>query len=366
MPRPRTVYRGKRKYSWLITLGATILVLLIVVAVWLFYSLQRYIVYDKDGLRLDLSAQKEQLLHPENTAEADGGDAPVYEHIDVEIVVDEKDYSEVVTSAGTDLQAMRAVFVPASDVTENTLKYYSGSTGDFNTLVLELKSADGYLRWHSSVPTADSFAVNGTLEPAEALAAIKEKGIYLTAQLSALADSTMAQRNAPLALKNSATGAPFTDGSGSRWLDPYSEGTRAYLLALLTELKELGFDEVLLSGFVCPDSEYLQFSASMTQTPGPAAALSSLALWLRQQADDLGIRLSVEIDGKALRSEDVLMGQDPALLFRFFDRVAVQTDFDHMAGDVSALTAALGADDENRALLITEDFAPERESYIVK
>ena len=365
MPRPRTVYRGKRKYSWIITLGATVLVLLIVLAVWLFYALQRYIVYDKDGLRLDLSARKEQLLHPEGTAEAPD-DTLTYEHIDVEIVVDEKDYSEVTTSAGTDLQPLRAVFVPASNVTESTLKYYSGSTGDFNALVLELKGGDGYLRWHSSVPAADSFAVNGTLELSAPLAALKEKGIYLTAQISALADAAMAQRNAPIALKNSAAGAPFTDGSGGRWLDPYNEGTRSYLLALITELKELGFDEVLLSGFTCPDSEYLQFSANMTQTPSPSTALSSLALWLRTQADDLGVKLSVEIDGKALRSEDVLMGQDPALLFRVFDRVAAETDFDHLDGDSSALADALGTDDENRAVLITEDFTPERESYIVK
>ena len=64
MPRPRTVYRGKRKYSWIITLAVTLLVVVILLAVWLFYHLQRYIVYDKDGLRLDLSAQREELLRP--------------------------------------------------------------------------------------------------------------------------------------------------------------------------------------------------------------------------------------------------------------------------------------------------------------
>ena len=363
MPRPRTVYRGKRKYSWLITLAGTVVVLLIVLAVWLFYSLQRYIVYDKDGLRLDLSAQKQALTQP------DSGDllpdsSLVNRHIPVEIVVDEKDYSQVTTSAGTELSPLRAAFIPAAELTENTLKYYGG-TEDFSALVLELKDSSGALRWHSKVPAADSFAVNGTLEPAEALAGLKERGIAPVARISALADDSMARRNSPLALKNAATEAVFVEGNQA-YLDPYNEGTRAYLLALLTELKALGFDEVLLSGFVCPDSEYLRFSSAMSQTPNPSTALCSLADWLRRQADALELRLSLEIEAKALRSETVLRGQDPALLFRFFDRIAVETDPERLDSDLAALSAALGGDDENRVLLITEDFMPERESYIVK
>ena len=364
MPRPRTVYRGKRKYGWIITAVATVLAVLIVLSVWLFYFLQRYIVYDKDGLRLDLSAQKESILQSDSTEEP--GHVPSLPSVDVEIVVDEKDYSEVTTSAGTDLQAMRAVFIPAAELTENTLKYYSGGLGDFNALVLELKGPDGYLHWHSGVSAADSFAVNGSLEIADYLSVLKEKGIYLTAQLSMLTDAAMAVRNSPLALKNSATGAALTDGKGSYWLDPYSEGTRSYYLALLTELKALGFDEILCSDFVCPDNEYLQFSLTMTQVPTPASALSSLAMWLREQADAVGIKLSVQMESDALRSTEVLRGQDPTLLFRVFDRVAVESDFDHLSGDITAMAEALGQDDENRALLITADYAPARESYIVK
>ena len=365
MPRPRTVYRGKRKYSWIITLAAMLLALLIVLAVWLFYYLQRYIVYDKDGLRLDLSAQREELLRP-GTVDSQPSEKPDFTPIDVEIVVEEKDYSEIVTAAGADLQPLRAVYIPAAEVTESTLKYYSGSTGDFNALVLELKEADGLLRWHSSVPAADSFAVNGRLELAESVAALKEKGVYLVAQISALADSNMARRNAPIALKDAASRSTYTDRDGNAYLDPYSTGARDYLKSLMSELKALGFDEVLFSGFVCPDSDDVSFSLAMTQKPDAAAALSALGLWLRSEADAIGMKLSVRMESEALRSEDVLMGQDTALLFRIFDRVVAETDFDHMAGDISALNAALGAADENRAVLITDDFAPERESYIVK
>lgn len=365
MPRPRTVYRGKRKYSWIITLTATVLVFLVLLAVWLFYDLQKYIVYDKDGLHLDLSAKRAALVNSGTQPEPLATQRPGMD-TDVEIVVEQTDYSALQTSAGTDMQPVRAIYIPAAELRESTLTYYaaSGNMGDFDALVLSLKGADGFLRWHSQVATADSFAVNGTLELQTPIAALKAQGVYLIAELSSLTDAAMAQRNAPIALKN-ADGSVYTDRAGVGYLDPYNDSTRAYLLALLTELRDLGFDEVLLQGFACPDDEHLRFSLAMTQTPDPASALASLALWLREQADSLGIKLSVVMDGAHLRGQ-VTAGQDPALLLRMFDRLVAETDAGNWESDLAAMEAALGGADERRLLTIADDFAPERESYIVK
>ncbi len=363
MPRPRTVYRGKRKYSWVITLIAMILVVFIILAVYLFYHLQKYIVYDKDGLRLDLSAQREMLTAPQPD---DGETPPQFERVDVEIVVEQRDYSAVVTNAGQNLQEMHAVYLPASELNETALKFYAADMGDFDALVLELKAPDGFLRWHSRVSTADSYAVNGTLELAEQVALLKEKGVYLVAELSALTDSAMAERNAPIALKNSLTGLPLTDTDGSEWLDPYSDDARAYLLALITELHDMGFDEILLRDMTCPESEYLQFSKAMTQTPDAVGAVSSLALWLREQADARGIRISAEIRSEALRGGEQTAGQNPVLFFKAFDRVAVETDFDSYAADIAALQSALGGESSTRIVAVTENYIPTQESYIVR
>ena len=365
MPRPRTVYRGKRKYSWIITLAVTLLVLAILLAVWLFYYLQRYIVYDKDGLRLDLSAQREELLHSgaADTVAPGPGSVP---SVDVEIVVEQRDYSQIRTSAGEGLGTMHALQVDASALNENTLKYYSANMGDFDTLVLQLKTEDGFLHWHSTVAAADSYALNGTLELAGPAAALKEQGIRLAARLSILTDTAMAQRNAPLALKSAATGAPFADSKNRCYLDPYSDGTRSYLLALLSELKSLGFDEILLDGFICPDSGDLQFSLARTQTPAPADAVASLGLWLREQADLLGLKLSVVIDSAALHSDTALNGQSPELLLRIFDRVAVEVGYDTLGSDLAVLDAALDTGSDARILPITENFTPDRQSYLVR
>ena len=176
----------------------------------------------------------------------------------------------------------------------------------------------------------------------------------------------MAQRNIPIALKSTVTGQAFTDAGGVSYLDPYSESTRTYLLSLLTELQRMGFDEVLLSGVNCPDSDTLQFSKQMTQTPDSVTAVSSLALWLREQADALDLRLSAVIDPDALHSEGGKAGQNAVLFFKAFDRVAVATDYSNVASDTEALVTALGGQSDTRIVAITEDYTPELASYIVK
>ena len=344
---------------------AMLVVIAVALAVWLFYYLQRYIVYDKDGLRLDLSAQREEILHPGAAAEPTAAPAP--ERVDVEIVVEQRDYSEIQTDAGNNLRPIHAVFVPAKDVTENTLKFYAGRMGDFDALVLELKAEDGFLRWRSSVPAADSFAVNGTLELRELIEPLKEQGVYLVAQLSALTDSTMAIRNAPIALKSAVSGQAFTDASGRAYLDPYADSTRDYLTALMTELRDMGFDEVLLTGVVCPDSDALQFSKAMTQKPDSVTAVSSFALWLRRQADAMDLKVSAVIGRDALVSETgAAEGQNPVLFFKAFDRVAVEASFDSFDADVAALETALGGHSDSRIVAIADDYTPEIASYIIK
>ena len=55
MARPRAIYRGKRKYGWIITVVLFLLIIAFMVGMWVFYDMQKYIRYEKDGLYLDLT-----------------------------------------------------------------------------------------------------------------------------------------------------------------------------------------------------------------------------------------------------------------------------------------------------------------------
>lgn len=361
MARPKTVYRGKRKYSWLITLLVSTVVLLLLLTIWMFYHLQTYLVYDKDGVRLVLPSERAALA--DSPTDAGGGTAAGIPRIDVEIVVDKTDYSDVQTTAGRDVPAIRAVYVPAAEVTAQNLDFYLTGLGDFDALILQLKAPDGYLRYASGVPLAASYNVNGSLDLKAYAEKLKARGVYLVAELSCLTDSAMAVRNAPAALKNAATGSAYT-ADGLAWLDPYSEVTRGYLTDLLTEIQTFGFDELLLSGLYCPESETVAFSQPMTLTPDRASAVSSLAFFLREQAESAGIRLSVLAETEALvRGESEEIGQDLPAFFKAFDRVGFLAGEQYQAA-LAALTPY--ADSADRILPVTDGYAPERTTYAVK
>lgn len=355
MYRPRTVYRGKEKNGRLATLIVSIFVLLVLLVIWLFYDLQQYMVYDKDGARLVLPAERAAGGTATLPAARPAAASPaVGTPVDVEIVVDRADYSDLASDAGTSLGTLHARFVRAGALTGTLLSsFITGGLGDYDALVLELKPASGLLSYRSTVPLTESYALNGTLELQGYVEQLKEQGVWLIAQLSALPDAALAARNAPIALKNTATGGVYSE-NGVAWLDPYHSSVRSYLSALMAELKGMGFDEILFDGLYLPGEGYA-FSVPMTDVPDAESAVSSLALYLRETADALETKVSgVAADGRN--------GQDAALFAKAFDRVACP-DGDEI---VSALRSALGGTSAARLVPIGEAYLPDSESYIVK
>ena len=361
MPRPGSFYRGEQRSLWGLTLAVTLAVILVLFLVFLFYWLQDFIVYEKDGLKLSLPGEQEEQSNARPVTAASRRELPLL--ADVEIVVDKTDYSSVVTTAGTDVPTVHARYIPASSVTSGTLDGCVASMGDYDGLVLEIKPGSGVLSYASRVPLTNSYGVNGTLDLKSYAERLKEKNVYLIAEMSCLVDVAMGVRNNAIALKSATTGGIYTS-DGLTWLDPYSDQTRAYLSALIDELADMGFDEVILSGLWCPNSDALQFSASMTVTPDSESAVSSLSLYLRQRAEEDGIRLSALAESMTLRSGGAgTFGQDLPVFFRMFDRVAFEADASTYDIDLSALQAALGVQNEPRIFPIATGFVPQRSAY---
>lgn len=364
MARPKPVYRGKRKYGWLISLGIFLLIFALMAGIWVFYDLQKYIVYGKDGLSLDLSGSG--IAVEENVSEDDSILAdPV---TDPQVVVELPDFSDMESRVSSDLDEIQALYVSADNMTAQDLSYYPSILADspvkYNALVLNIKGDDGLLRYFSTIPMVGSYGVNGTESLGESLATLKQSGIWLVAEVSCLADSAMAVRNAPLSLKN-AMGGTLTDENGS-WLDPYNSGVRGYLTDMMDELKEMGFDEVLFTNLRLPAGMTIQYSQPMTAMPDTVSAVSSLGSHLRDYADEIGIYVSAELDGKALReSKGAEIGQDAEFFFKVFDRVYVRTDMDYYTTD-TGLAMEIGDNDTTRVVTAVEGFNLPSGSYFVR
>lgn len=315
--RPKDVYRGKRPYRTLVTALVCIVLALLVGAVVLFYSLQKYIVYGQDGLSLEIPALSTAV--PAEETEAPG--AVLREP--VEIVVTTPNFDEVETDAGEGLSGIKAVYVPAGKVSEAGLASAAATAEErgANALVLQLKPEDGQLAYLSTSDVAESYGVNGAFNLREAISALKENGLWLAAALSVCVDEAMATRNTPIALKN-AEGNAYEDAEGT-WLDPYNRAVREYIIGLMAELSEMGFDEILLTNIAYPqDGGGAVHSQETTSAMDVDTCISNLAMRLAEAMDAYEVRVS------ALYGEQ--NGQDSAFFLKVFDRLFRYTASDNL------------------------------------
>lgn len=326
------VYRGRRKRLNVLGVVFGAIAALILLTVVLFFGLQKYIVFEHDGVRVAL---------PGAAAGEDGAlpnDETAPEQVNAVLEITDPDYSAVPAAAGEGLANMAAVFVPAQDVSMSGVGRYMSVMSSYgaNALVLEVKPVSGQLVWASSSPTAAAYSLNGTLDLEAMVAALRQQDeddeLYLVAQLSCCIDGLLAER-CPSAALRFATGAAYADSEGA-WLDPYSATVSAYLSELCSELAEMGFDELLLKSLSLPiTEEAIGFSVELSSTPTPEAAVCGLAVELTNALEGYDIPVSAILDTTSLRSGLAdKSGQNLELFGKVFDRLCSATDSAWLSG----------------------------------
>lgn len=114
---------------------------------------------------------------------------------------------------------------------------------------------------------------NTVIDPAamdEFLDFLDSSGMYTIARLPALRDYYYGLDHVSDGLPTSG-GYLWMDGNGCYWLNPASQGTMAYLVRIVTELKGLGFDEVVFYDFCFPETDRIVFSGDKQQALTTAA-----------------------------------------------------------------------------------------------
>jgi len=329
------LYRGRRRPRRWLNVLLIVLLVLIALAVFFFFTMQKYIVYTQDGIKVEFPILQSQ--NPTDTlSEEDAGDT--------DLVVESADDSNLVAVAGNDLSGMKGIYISYSGITPDNIQACANRlTSDENALVLQMKTSSGQLSYKSSVKTADSFGVNGTSEIADTIASIKEdKGseIWLVAQLSCCVDTLMAQRNSPVALK-SADGSSYTDSSGG-WIDPYNSEYRTYIVNLATELYGMGFDEILLSDVTQPNvsADQLSYSGTSADTSSTESAVTNFAVAVSRSIRSLGARVSaVAMRSAIVQSDEGWGGQNIEVFCKMFDRIYCYTDSENYELYQGALTS---------------------------
>lgn len=361
MARIQQFYKGRRKGRNYLFIPFVVLLALISIIMVTFYSLQKYAVVTKDSVTIELPILKDKNV----TIDAQGNEVPVFEPVDVELVMGQPDYSYLEPIAGKEVKPMRAIFVPYTDLNHEKLKEYAARLNDGNALLLEMKPRSGQLMWNSTAELAQAYGLSMATEQTNSMPGwikeLKDQDIYLGAQISCCLDSMLASRTNTVSIKTE-LGVPYQDDKGL-WLDPYSAQLRDYIAQLCEELFALGFDEVVLADVAHPvleEPKPLMYNGEISAQRSTVLGVCGFALDVARQLEDREGLLSIYCDTRpALVRPDESNGQDARMFMKLYDRVYIRTDTSAYPYNVSDIESAVSIGSVNDRLMpVVENYIP--------
>lgn len=291
-------YRGRR-----MPLGKKLAIIVMVLILLLssaYLLLSRYTAYDSEGHHFfDLPWRQEQS----------GGDG---EPDDVSLIRQEPP---------DPLDEMHAVELSVSEWRQRAADGdWWRESGD-NALILRLKEADGLLHFASETAEGERIAADALTR--EEIQTLTDSGIYTAAKLSCFRDSAAAFADMTGMGLCQSSGYIWYDEQSGHWLDPGKEAAQDYLLGLIDELEELGFDEIVLEDVGYPTEGRLHKAApTEADHEDRVAAFLQAAKSLKEKK----VRLSLALEEETLLGGgDETAGLDLTAVMDGIARVYVRT-----------------------------------------
>ena len=291
MARVQEFYKGRRKRRNYAFLPFLILLAVFSVILVLFYGMQKYAVISKDGVSVQLPI----LGGTGGVSEVDSTGHVVkdFEPVSVPLSYGDADYSYVRTRAGKNAPPVRAIFIPAENINPDKILEYSARLVAGNALMLEMKPRSGVCLWDTHTQMAQAYSLAMTSETSKAIpdiiASLKEKNIYLVAQISCCIDELLPTRTTAFCIHTEG-GMNYKDGLGT-WLDAYNLDLRTWIAEMCRELWDLGFDEVVLKDVAHPslaEAIPLVYTREISTPRSTAAAVCGLAAGVADELCDRG------------------------------------------------------------------------------
>lgn len=238
--------RQRLKRAALILLVAA-LVLALVGTLW-FIWLKRYVIYTREeGAVLDKSLPQEFVP---------GNPGTPRETTPVTIYYNEGENAINTASELTQIVGYYAdtdALAGGVDAVLEQVKALPAST----PIMIDVKNPKGAFYYSSTVSASRASNVD-TAGMDQLIAYLKDNHYYAIARLPALRDYEFGLNHVSDGLPTSG-GYLWADDDYCYWLNPTSQGTITYLISIVTELKALGFDEVVFDNFYFPDTDQIVF-----------------------------------------------------------------------------------------------------------
>lgn len=256
----RIPYRTRRALvRTFIVLAVIALALLLIWACWLLW-LGRYVVYTPEGVKFDFN---------KTTMEIEGQPAlPPAEQETVSIYYNE---GENAINVSTELTQISGYYISSSDLKDvDALRSQIQNMEKDMAVMVEVKNAYGEFNYSTTVGEY----YNSSVDQKKVDSFIKQltKGSrYTIAKVTAFQDYSYGLNNVDEGLFSTGGAYLWRDDLGCYWLSPSSDLVINYLAQIATELKSLGFDEVVFDQFLFPDSEGYRFSGDRQEALSTAA-----------------------------------------------------------------------------------------------
>lgn len=240
----------------------SVIVILIAALVWLcwFVWLNRFVVYTRyEGAKLDFSlsgyAPGEVAVEPPEET--------------VSIYYNEGDNA---INTGRELTQLTGYYVNREMLiggTDQVLQQVRDLDRE-TPIMIEVKSALGNFFYSSAVAEhrdskVDPVAVDQLIKE------LKKSGYYLIAKLPAFRDRMYGLNHVDDGVFDTRGAYLYRDDGGCYWLNPQKQGTLTYVISIVSELKEMGFNEVVFDYFDFPETEYMRFNGDKTEALATAA-----------------------------------------------------------------------------------------------
>lgn len=245
-------------------LGRIATVVLIIGAItWICWVvwLQRYVVYTDDGATLDFSVSSNSVL----------GEEAVEPKAEANISIFYNEGDDAIDTTH-ELSRLSGYYITnemcKSDMAGIQVQL-ERLTSD-NAIMLEMKGPYGSFFYPSQL--GGTISASTDVEAVQELVdQMKRKGFYTIAQVSAFRDREFGDQNVPCGLYMLSRAGLWMDDGGMYWLDPTNASVTSWIASVVLELRDMGFDEVLLTNFCFPNSDQYIFTGDKTAALQEAA-----------------------------------------------------------------------------------------------
>lgn len=257
-------YRTRRRLRHSLIAAAVLLGLALTFFVgWVVWA-DRYIIYTRDGAKLDFELSQQ---FPE------GSPAEPPEALEpVKIVVQEPD--EDSNQPVVEQVSINGYYIKSKDLKEDIpgvmekLKTLPAGTA----VLMDMKTVKGSFYYPTAVGSTVSKDINQE-QMNQLLEFLSNHDLHAIARVPAFRDWEYGLNNVPQGLpKKGGNGSLWMDDKNCYWLNPTKDEVLSYLVRIVTELKGLGFDEVVFTDFRFPDTEKIKFEGDKAEAITKAAA----------------------------------------------------------------------------------------------